>query len=85
MWQNKKLTLASWSNLPKSSLSSRTNSCAVHCDASTVKPTMSANKMLKQTNAQSAQTLRRHFKSQPSNQLLNADRSSHQNKNTSYE
>jgi hypothetical protein len=41
-------TAASWSNLPNSSLSSRTNSCAEHCEASTVKPTMSANRMLKQ-------------------------------------
>ena len=40
------LTLASWSKRPKSSLSSLTSSCAEHCDDSTVKPTMSAKRML---------------------------------------
>lgn len=40
------LTSASWSKRPKSSLRSLTSSCAVHCDARTVKPTMSAKTML---------------------------------------
>ena len=43
-----KLTFASWSKRPNSSFSRRTSSWAVHCDASTVKPTMSANRMLKE-------------------------------------
>lgn len=42
------LTFASWSNLPNSSLRSLTNSWAVHCEASTVNPTISANNILKQ-------------------------------------
>lgn len=41
------LTVASSSNLPKSSFSSFTSSCAVHCDARPVKPTMSAKRMLR--------------------------------------
>jgi hypothetical protein len=40
------LTFASWSNLPNNSLRSRTNSWAVHCDANTVNPTISANRIL---------------------------------------
>lgn len=40
------LTVASSSNLPNSSLRSFTSSCAVHCDARPVKPTMSAKRML---------------------------------------
>ncbi len=40
------LTAASLSKRAKSSLRVITNSCAVHCDARLVKPSMSANKML---------------------------------------
>ena len=40
------LTLASWSKRPKSSFSSLTSSCAEHCEERTVKPTMSAKRML---------------------------------------
>lgn len=42
------LTVASSSNLPKSSLSSFTSSWAVHWEAKPVKPTMSANRMLQE-------------------------------------
>ena len=40
------LTFASWSNLPNSSFSSLTSSCAEHCEDREVKPTMSAKRML---------------------------------------
>jgi len=40
-------TFANWSNLPKSSLRSLTNSCAEHCEDKEVKPTMSAKRILK--------------------------------------
>lgn len=43
------LTVASSSNLPKSSLSSLTSSWAVHWEARLVKPTMSAKRMLQDT------------------------------------
>lgn len=46
--QWERLTVASSSNLPKSSLRSLTSSCAVHCDARLVKPTISANKILQE-------------------------------------
>lgn len=42
------LTLANWSNRPNSSFNSLTNSCAVHWEARTVNPTISANKILQQ-------------------------------------
>ncbi len=44
------LTVASWSKRPNSSLSSLTSCCALHSDDRTVKPTMSANRMLRTEN-----------------------------------
>ena len=46
IYYENKLTLASWSKRPNSSFRRRTNSCAVHCEANTVNPTMSAKRML---------------------------------------
>ena len=43
-----RLTVASSSNFPKSSLRSLTNSWAVHWEARLVKPTMSAKRMLRE-------------------------------------
>lgn len=59
------LTVASSSNLPKSSFSSFTSSWAVHWDAKPVKPTMSAKRMLQETQCP-ALHLTRHAPAQPS-------------------
>jgi len=47
IWEEfESLTCANWSKRPNSSFNSLTSSCALHWDDSTVKPTISANKIL---------------------------------------